>query len=426
MGDNNYIKYIKNYMQNNKTITVNGKTYNWPTKTTIVLCLDGSEPGPKGYVDTAISMGLMPFMKSMISKSTYEVGKCAMPSFTNVNNMSIVTGATPDVHGICGNFFFDPDLGKETLMNDDTFLRAPTIFEAFEKAGAKIAVITAKDKLRKLLGKNLKQAICFSSEKADQANLKDNRIENVLELVKKPLPEVYSSDLSEFIFAAAVEIVKKQKLDLIYLSTTDFIQHKCAPGSEMANNFYHMIDGYLQKLYELGCEICFTADHGMKGKTNEDGSLNLIYLQDELDKKFGKDTCNVICTITDPYVVHHGSFGSFVTIYLKDKKQISDVINFIKTIKGIDLVLSNDESVNKLKQPKDRIGDIVATSNEKFAIGKKETDHDLTKLKEPLRTHGGMGESDILIFLSKKIDQSYKSKGTLRNYDIFDLALNYG
>jgi len=164
----------------------------------------------------------------------------------------------------------------------------------------------------------------------------------------------------------------------------------------------------------------------MKGKTNEDGSLNLIYLQDELDKKFGKDTCNVICTITDPYVVHHGAFGSFVTIYLKDKKQISDVINFIKTIKGIDLVLSNDESVNKLKQPKDRIGDIVATSNEKFAIGKKETDHDLTKLKEPLRTHGGMGESDIPIFLSKKIDQSYKSKGTLRNYDIFDLALNYG
>jgi len=169
-------------MSKNKIVEVNGKNYNWPTKTTIVICLDGSEPGPKGYIDTAISLGLMPFMKSMISKSTYEIGKCAMPSFTNVNNMSIVTGTTPDVHGICGNFFFDPELGKETLMNDDSFLRTSTIFEAFEKAGAKIAVITAKDKLKKLLGKNLKQAICFSSEKADQANLKDNRIENVLEL----------------------------------------------------------------------------------------------------------------------------------------------------------------------------------------------------------------------------------------------------
>jgi len=413
-------------MSNKNQITVNGKNYNWPKKTTIIICLDGSEPGPKGYIDTAIEMGLMPFMKSMISNSTYEIGKCAMPSFTNVNNMSIVTGTTPDVHGICGNFFFDPELGKETLMNDDSFLRAPTIFEAFENAGAKIAVITAKDKLRKLLGKNLTKAICFSSEKADQVNMKDNRIENVLELTKKPLPDVYSSDLSEFIFAAAVEIVKKEKLDLIYLSTTDFIQHKCAPGSKMANDFYHMIDGYLQKLYDLGCEICFTADHGMKGKTNTDGSLNLIYLQDELDNKFGKDICNVICTITDPYVVHHGSFGSFVTIYLKDKNIIKEAVDYIKSIEGIDLVLTNSESVTQLNQPSDRIGDLVVTSNEKFAIGKKKTDHDLTKLKEPLRTHGGMGETDIPIFLSKKIDQGYKSKGTLRNFDIFDLALNYG
>lgn len=413
-------------MSNKNQITVNGKNYNWPKKTTIIICLDGSEPGPKGYIDTAIEMGLMPFMKSMISNSTYEIGKCAMPSFTNVNNMSIVTGTTPDVHGICGNFFFDPELGKETLMNDDSFLRAPTIFEAFENAGAKIAVITAKDKLRKLLGKNLTKAICFSSEKADQVNMKDNRIENVLELTKKPLPDVYSSDLSEFIFAAAVEIVKKEKLDLIYLSTTDFIQHKCAPGSKMANDFYHMIDGYLQKLYDLGCEICFTADHGMKGKTNTDGSLNLIYLQDELDNKFGKDICNVICTITDPYVVHHGSFGSFVTIYLKDKNIIKEAVDYIKSIEGIDLVLTNSESVIQLNQPSDRIGDLVVTSNENFAIGKKKTDHDLTKLKEPLRTHGGMGETDIPIFLSKKIDQDYKSKGTLRNFDIFDLALNYG
>ena len=67
--------------------------------------------------------------------------------------------------------------------------------------------------------------------------MKDNRIENVLDLVKKPLPEVYSSDLSEFIFAAAVEIIKR-KIDLIYLSTTDYIQHKSAPGGKLANNFY--------------------------------------------------------------------------------------------------------------------------------------------------------------------------------------------
>ena len=89
----------------------------------------------------------------------------------------------------------------------------------------------------------------------------------------------------------------------------------------MANDFYHMVDGYLSKLYDLGCEISFTADHGMKGKTNEDGSLNLIYMQDEVDKKFGKDACNVVCTITDPlHVVHHGSLWVFCNYLCKQDK----------------------------------------------------------------------------------------------------------
>ena len=30
-----------------------------------------------------------------------------VPSFTNPNNLSIVTGAPPAVHGICGNYFYD-------------------------------------------------------------------------------------------------------------------------------------------------------------------------------------------------------------------------------------------------------------------------------------------------------------------------------
>ena len=137
-----------------------------------------------------------------------------------------------------------------------------------------------------------------------------------------------------------------------------------------------------------------------------------------------RDRCNVVCTITDPYVVHHGALGGFVTIYLKNKEKINDVMSYIKTINGVELVLNKEDSVKKLKQPEDRIGDIIVTSNEKFAIGKKESDHDLSQLKEPLRTHGGLGETDIPIFISKKIDNSYKSKGILKNYDIFDLALN--
>ena len=410
----------------NNPISVNNRTYSWPKKTTIVICLDGSEPGKDGYIEKAIEMGFMPCMKSIIGKGTYEIGKCAMPSFTNVNNLSIVTGTTPDVHGICANFFYNQDEKKETLMNDDSFLRAPTIFEAFEKSGANLAVITAKDKLKKLLGKNLKKSICFSAEKADLANLKDCRIENVLKLVGKPVPEVYSADLSEFICAAAVKILERgDKIDLMYLSTTDYIQHKCAPGSDIANAFYKMIDGYIEKLLSFGCKVAFTADHGMKAKSNADGTPNVIYLQDLLNKNFPKESCNVICTITDPYVIHHGALGSFVTIYIENKEKINEIKEYIQKIEGIDVALTKEEAVRKLNQPEDRIGDLVVTCKASFALGKGEKDHDLSQLKEPLRSHGGLDETSIPIFISDKLDESYKKKNKLHNYDIFDLALNY-
>lgn len=410
-----------------KLVTVNNRSYNWPLKTTIIICLDGSEPGKNGYIEKAIEMGFMPCMKEAINKGTYEIGKCAMPSFTNVNNLSIVTGTTPNVHGICANFFYNPEEKKETLMNDDSFLRASTIFEAFENEGAQIAVITAKDKLKKLLGKNLKKSICFSAEKADQANLNESRIENVLEIVGKPVPDVYSADLSEFIFAAAVKILEsnQKKIDLMYLSTTDYIQHKAAPGSKIANSFYQMIDGYIKKLLSLGCKVAFTADHGMKAKSKADGTPNVIYLQDLLDNKFGKNSTNVICTITDPYVVHHGALGSFVTIYIGDKSKTENIKNFIKDIDGIDVALTKEESVKQLHQPSDRIGDLVVTCKADYALGKGVKDHDLSQLKEPLRSHGGLDETLIPIFVSEKLNKNYKEKKQLNNYDIFDLALNY-
>jgi len=83
---------------------------------------------------------------------------------------------------------------------------AETLLAGFSNAGAKVVVITAKDKLRTLLGKGMK-AVCFSAEKADQLTQEKNGITGVLELVGKPLPKVYSADLSEFVFAAGVNIM---------------------------------------------------------------------------------------------------------------------------------------------------------------------------------------------------------------------------
>ena len=407
------------------TLSINNREYpSILNQTSIVICLDGSQ---KEYIDEASKLNLTPNLDDIIQKGENLMAHSAIPSFTNPNNISIVTGQPSSVHGICGNFFYTPETGKEVMMNDPQYLRAPTIFEKFYQAGAKIALVTAKDKLRTLLGNGLKfsenKTICFSAEKSDQATKIENGIENVNDWLGMPVPEVYSQDLSEFVMAAGVKLMEEFKPDIMYLSTTDYIQHKYAPGHEVANKFYSMFDKYIGQLDEIGATIIITADHGMKPKSKEDGSPNAIFLQDHLDDKFNKNKTKVILPITDPYVVHHGALGSFATIYLEDKNDLEDVMMEIKKIKDIEVVLNKEEGCSQYNLPKDRMGDIICMSSEFMTIGSSKDKHNLSGLNEPLRSHGGLHEREVPFIVNKKMPQIDSSK-QLYNYDAFYYAIS--
>lgn len=407
----------------NKSVSVNGRDYAWPQAPLVVICCDGSEPD---YIEMAMAEGLMPNLKKMIVKGENTRGLCVIPSFTNPNNLSIVTGSPPAVHGICGNYLIDPVTGLETMMNDPKWLRAPTIFEKFQKAGAKIAVVTAKDKLRLLLGKGLVfdgTAVAFSSEHADKATLKDNGIEGVCEVVGMAVPEVYSAELSEFVFAAGVKLLASMKPDLMYLSTTDYVQHKYAPGSKGANSFYKMMDGYLGRLDAQGAIVVIVADHGMKAKHLPSGEPDVIYLQDALDKSFGAGTTKVILPITDPYVQHHGALGSFATVYVKGIS-IEDASAFIAKQPGIDVVLDRAQGCARFELPEDRMGDIIVVSGGSTGskvIGTSRARHDLSGLNEPLRSHGGLTEQTIPVIVNRK---TQNLPIPLRNFDAFFIGCN--
>lgn len=387
----------------------------------MIVCVDGCEPE---YINQAIQAGAMPFLKKLVQdgSGTILTADCVVPSFTNPNNLSIVTGVPPSVHGICGNYFYDIDADAEVMMNDPKYLRAGTVLAAFADAGAKVAVVTAKDKLRTLLGHKLK-GICFSSEKADQATLAVNGIERVLELVGMPLPSVYSADLSEFVFAAGVKLMQTQRPDLMYLSTTDYVQHKAAPGTAAANAFYAMMDGYLAQLDAAGAVVALTADHGMNAKTDAAGKPNVVFLQDELDAKFGKGNTRVILPITDPYVVHHGALGSYATVYVENDIDIGSLARAISGMHGIETVLTRAQACERFELAADRIGDLAVISQRLCVIGTSVARHDLSELEVPLRSHGGLSEQQVPLILNRKIS-GLDPQHRLRNFDILHLALN--
>ena len=401
-------------------ITVNDRQYQWMSNPLVVVCVDGCQ---HEYITAAVESGVAPFLAQLLGgRGTSYLADCVIPSFTNPNNLSIVTGAPPSVHGICGNYFFDRERGEEVMMNDPRYLRAGTILAAFADAGAKVAVVTAKDKLRKLLGHQMK-GICFSSEKADQATLEENGIDKVVEMVGMPVPSVYSAELSEFVFVAGVKLMERQRPDLMYLSTTDYIQHKAAPGTPLANAFYAMMDRNLAKLDLMGATIVLTADHGMNSKHDKDGQPNVVYLQDVLDEWTGKDAVRVILPITDPYVVHHGALGSFALVYVPQDMDVQALRERIRTLPGIETVLSRQEASVKFELPIDRIGDIVVVSELNTVIGTGVKRHDLSGLDVPLRSHGGVSEQKVPLMVNRAVEKGFADR-RWRNFDAFDLGLN--
>ena len=380
--------------------------------------------GPMG----SVPVPFVPPVAATRARGASLMSDCVIPSFTNPNNLSIVTGVPPAVHGICGNYFLDPDTGTEVMMNDARFLRAETILAAFQKQGAKIAVVTAKDKLRRLLGHGLSfgngATVCFSSEKADQTTEADNGIARADSFVGLPIPDVYSAELSRFIFEAGVKLLQSRRPDLMYLSTTDYIQHKHAPGTNEANAFYAMMDGYFAKLDALGATLALTADHGMNAKHRAaDKRPDVIYLQDLLDGWLGAGRARVILPITDPYVVHHGALGSFAVLHLPPGTE-ADVLARLKAMDGIESALPKAEACRRFELPPDRMGDAVVLSTVHKVLGTSVARHDLSALKEPLRSHGGVSEQQIPMVLNRPVGGLVPGR-RLRNFDVFDVALNH-
>lgn len=409
----------------NAPVTVNDRTYPWPRVPAVAICLDGCEPE---YLDVAIARGLMPTLKRIRATGTDRLAHSVIPSFTNPNNLSIATGRPPIVHGICGNYLYEPETGREVMMNDVRFLRAPTVFKAFYDAGARVAVVTAKDKLRALLGAGLKfdqdRAIAFSSERSGTTTVAEHGIDKASDWLGRPVPEVYSADLSEFVFAAGVKLLKEWRPDVMYLSTTDYIQHKYAPDQKGALDFYAMFDRYLAELDALGAAVVVTADHGMKPKHLADGSPAVVYVQDLLDGWLGKDAARVILPITDPYVVHHGALGSFATAYLPAGTDIPAMVKRLAAVPGMMLVVDKAEAVRRFELPADRIGDVVMISTENMTLGTSAHRHDLAALNEPLRSHGGLTEQEVPFIVNRVLDLA--TAPALRNFDAFLYATMAG
>lgn len=409
-------------------VNVNGVHYNWPRRPVVVVCIDGGDPA---YLQQFLKEGAIPNIARFMKQGFSVVADGTVPSFTCPNNMSIITGTPASKHGISGNYYLDTKTGKAVVMTGPDLLRGDTIITKFAEAGAKVVSITAKDKLRRQLSKNLDVSgghVSFSSEFASKCTMQENGIENVLEFVGAPQPDMYSMELSLFVLDAGIKLLETAHRDIMYLSLTDYVQHKYAPDESEARRFYQELDKRFGRLAELGAVVALTADHGMNDKSDAQGKPKVIWLQDILDAKFGKGDTRVICPITDAFVAHHGALGGFVRVWRNGKATPEQIIEAIRGLPGLESVLDKETACRVHDLPPDREGDVVVISNADTCVGASEGDHDLSGLEgHRLRTHGGVSEAKVPFILNVPLNDEYKLKSgavILKSYQIFDFALN--
>ena len=409
-------------------IELNGRQYRLPSRPVVVICADGFDPA---YLDAGLAAGLLRTMAGWRKSGFCAIADAAMPTFTNPNNMSIVTGAPPSVHGISGNFTLDRETGAEVMMNDPAMLRSDTILALMSQAGVPVAAITAKDKLRQMLGRGLRigeDAVCFSSERADRCTDEQHGIADVETLVGRAKPDMYSADLSLFVLDAGIRLVEQRRAQLLYLSLSDYVQHGHAPDEPEALVFHRAFDERLARFADLGCVVAVTADHGMNDKALDDGRPHVLYLEDLLNADFGNGAVRVICPITDPFVRHHGALGSFVRVYRQKGAPIATMLHAIRALPGIDRVLTREEACAEFELPYEREADLVVTGDRNTVIGASAAEHDLSGLAgHRLRSHGGCFEQRVPFLLSRPLNDDYRAiveSRKLRNFDIFDAALN--
>ena len=166
----------------------------------------------------------------------------------------------------------------------------------------------------------------------------------------------------------------------------------------------------------------------MNDKSAADGTPNVIYLEDELNSRFGAGTVRVICPIADPFVRHHGALGSFVRVHLRKAGDVPAMMAFARTLPGVELVSTSNRcaSSSSFRSTGKGILPFSATAIRWSARGGE--DHNLSQLAgHRLRSHGGLGEQKVPFLLSRPLNAEYRKRakdGPLHNYDIFDFALN--
>ena len=334
----------------------------------IAICIDGWD---YEYLDYH-KMEFISLKKESFAKHV----KGMMPSVTNVNNLSIISGDYPSKHEICSNYKYSKNLNQGTYVEDNKFVKSRTIFDICNEKNLTSILATSKNKLKTLLiNNNLKNNLSYSTENAEEF------------LIKRfgDAPSIYTLNANSWTISTASTLIYEKSPDFAYISLTDYPMHKFKPESSESLEHLKLIDDSICELINKnpGYQIFVTADHGMSDKTK------LINVENELHKY--NIHSMAIPIIKDKHEIHHSNLGGSIYVYINDLSNLNESKKVLKSIDGIEDVLIKSEAVQKFNLNSTAIGDLMVLGEKEVVFGSS----DISSIPNDLRSHASTYETKI-------------------------------
>jgi phosphonoacetate hydrolase len=356
-----------------------------PSRKVLFVSVDGFGP-------EYLTLSDMPNLKAMIASGIYVEGADVIPSVTNVNNASIVTGSFPSEHGITGNYYYDPSTRAGTFMESPEFLLRPTIFERARSSGIRSAFVTSKEKLM-FLSRGADFAVAAENPDAESA------------AILGAAQDVYSADINYWSLRAARHYLNEGECQLVYVATTDYMMHTYPPEDERSQAHLHTVDEILGQILDDhgSLEVYLTADHGMSAKTDAI-DINRLMRDNTIEGE-------AVPIIRDRYVQHHANLGGACYVYLQNPLDLERAHDLLKALPGVEEIHLRADAAQQFQLQADRIGDI-------FLLGAKDVvfgDLEHPREEVAIRSHGSRHESTVPIVA---YGRAFDASSYQRNIDL--------
>ncbi len=336
----------------------------------LILCIDA---GSHDY----LAASNLPTISQLAKAGFYVHANAVIPSVTNVNNVSIATGSFPEKHGITTNYHVDRETGRGEFIEDNRFLLAPTLFEIAKacKFADKTALFVTKQKLLRMLQAGADIAVAAESPPSQYI------------ATVGPVEPIYSVEINWWLLRAVHKVLRTENPELVYCSTTDWVQHKYAPDENISQQHLEELDRIIGNIIDDDPqrEIYITADHGMLEKTTAIDPGRVL-------TEHGIPA-NSIPIIKDRYVAHHSNLGGAAYVFLKDHTDLTRSIQILLDASGIEEVYSAEDAAGTFRLHRERIGDIFVLADKTTVFGELETSVEPTAV----RSHGSRHESYVPI-----------------------------